>query len=99
MNKNSSHHNPHDKTVTELAERLRSQGLRVQADVSGFRKPPLMTGVRPDIVARGPGVPPLIIEVETKKSMPTDLAQRRALREHAEQMGADFKVVRARRRT
>ncbi len=58
----------HDTEVRRIAEDLKAQGYRVDADLKGFPKPDTISGVRPDILAKK-GKQKKIIEVETPDSV------------------------------
>jgi len=58
----------HDALVRKLAQDLKKKGHDVQADISGYAKPPAFYGMRPDIVAEKDGKR-RIVEVETPDSM------------------------------
>jgi len=82
----------HDAKVQEVARRLEREGFDVQADLPGHPRPPTIGGHIPDIVASKAGKT-LIREVETPGTVKTDKPQQEALREAAEEQGADFRVL------
>ena len=65
----------HDARVRKIAGGYRSQGWKVQADIQGYSKPKSIFHRRPDVIATK-GARERIIEVETKSSMKSDVAQR-----------------------
>jgi len=72
----------HDSRVRKIAGGYKSQGWKVQADVSGYPKPKTIFNKRPDVIAKK-GAREKIVEVETKSSMKSDVAQRNAFRRFA----------------
>ena len=77
MKRTKSLQSKHNTRVRKIAGGYKSQGWKVQADVSGYSKPRTVFNKRPDI--RGTkGTKERIIEVETKNSMKSDVAQRNA---------------------
>jgi hypothetical protein len=64
------------------ARGLEANGWSVQADIRGFKRPPVMNHARPDIVAKK-GTRTRIIEVETPDTRFRDRPQHRKLREYA----------------
>jgi len=75
MKRTKSIQSKHDSRVRKIAGGYKSQGWKVQADVSGYSKPRTIFNKRPDIRATK-GAKERIIEVETKSSMKSDVAQR-----------------------
>ena len=88
----------HDAKVREVARRLEREGYDVQADLPGHSRPPAIGGHIPDIVATRPGKT-LIREVETPGTVKTDKPQQEALRQAAEERGAEFRVLVAKPKT
>ena len=72
----------HDGSVRRRASGLRSNGWSVKADVSGFSRPPVINGSRPDIYATK-GRQRRIVEVETQDTKRRDWQQHRNLRSYA----------------
>lgn len=74
----------HDAEVRRVAKDLERKGYDVEADVTGYPRPPTIGGLRPDVVARK-GVERKIVEVETSesRSTPRDVEQQRAFRQAA----------------
>lgn len=87
----------HDAKVAEVARRLERSGYRVLADLPGHPQPPVLNGYRPDVVAQK-GTRTLVREVETPSTVAADRAQQQALRSWAEEHGAQFRTIVARRR-
>ena len=73
----------HDSRVRRIAGGYKSQGWKVQADVSGYPTPRTIFNKRPDVRAIK-GARERIVEVETKSSMKSDIAQGNAFRRFAE---------------
>ena len=84
MVKKSNNQSKHDQMVRREARKYEQNGWNVSADVSGYSKPPLIAGKRPDIKAVKRGATH-IVEIETKKSMKTDVSQHSTFRRHAGQ--------------
>ncbi len=83
----------HDRRVAEAARRLLAQGLKVTADLPGHRRPPVIGGHIPDIVATD-GRKILIREVETPATARSDAQQLAAFRLFAQRnVGVDFRVL------
>lgn len=57
----------HDAAVRKSAAWYESRDYSVQADIPGKRRPKVIGGHRPDIIARK-GKEEIIVEVETKQS-------------------------------
>lgn len=87
----------HDQKVAELARGLRQRGYQVQSDLPGHPKPPTLNNQVPDIVARK-GSKVLVREVETKSTLQTDKRQQQALQRWADQHGAEFRVILAKKK-
>lgn len=82
----------HDKKVKAEAERLKSQGYSVIADIPGYEKPDGIgkNNFIPDIVAKKTSSTK-IIEVETPESMEKDKEQQAAFKRSAsQQRGTTF---------
>ena len=71
----------HNGSVFKRAIGLESNGWSVKADISGFKRPPILNGARPDIIAKK-GKKIRIIEVETPDTRFRDRPQHRKLREY-----------------
>jgi hypothetical protein len=87
--------NKHDAKVKNIARGYRAQGYRVAADVPGYPQPRSFGRRRPDVVAQK-GRDKVIVEVETPRSMATDVAQRQALRRSAKKKNMRFRTVKTR---
>ena len=74
----------HDKTVRRSAGGYKGKGYSVSADVQGYRKPKLIGGRRPDLIARK-GSREVVVEVETPSSHKRDSSQQEAQTEDSEQ--------------
>ena len=72
----------HNNSVLRRAIGLKSNGWKVKADLPGFKKPPILNGARPDIIAMK-GKRKRIIEVETPETRFKDIPQHRKLRDYA----------------
>lgn len=72
----------HNGSVLRRAVGLEANGWSVKADISGFKRPPVLNGARPDIIAKK-GKKIRIIEVETPNTRFSDRPQHRKLREYA----------------
>ena len=72
----------HDARVRKIAGGYKSQGWKVQADIHGYPKPKSIFHRRPDVIATK-GARERIIEVETKSSMKSDIAQRNTFKRYA----------------
>ena len=83
MKRAKSQQSKHDSRVRRIAGGYKSQGWKVQADISGYPTPRTIFNKRPDVRATK-GARERIIEVETKSSMKTDVAQRNAFKRFAE---------------
>lgn len=57
----------HDAKVLEIAKDFEAKGYEVMADISGYKRPGTLGGVRPDVVAKK-GTERKIVEVETSES-------------------------------
>lgn len=68
MSRSKRSQSKHDAAVQRLAEQLKGQGYKVNADVSGFPRPDTVGGYRPDVDARK-GRQRVIGEVETTDSV------------------------------
>jgi len=87
--------NYHNLKVRSTANRYKNNGWKVHADAPGFKRPnPIGKYNRiPDVVAKK-GKQVRIFEVETPKSMKTDIQQRRAFSKHASaKLNTTFKVL------
>lgn len=75
----------HDSMVRKEALEFKKKGYDVAADISGYRKPGIFNGYRPDVVATKDGQKK-IVEIETPDSKGTlrDKAQNRAFRNAAD---------------
>lgn len=83
MNKRSkSQQSRHDKAVEQLAKNYLAKGLKVRADLKGYKRPDPIKDKIPDIVAVGNGEK-IIVEVETKGTLKPDKEQRQVFREYA----------------
>jgi ribosomal protein S6E (S10) len=82
MKRTKSQQSKHDSRVSRIAGGYKSQGWKVQADVSGYSKPRTIFNKRPDVRATK-GTRERIVEVETKSSMKTDVVQRNAFKRFA----------------
>lgn len=82
MRRTKTQQSKHNTRVRKVAGGYKSQGWKVQADVSGYSKPRTIFNKRPDIRATK-GAKERIIEVETKSSMKSDTAQRNAFKRFA----------------
>ena len=77
----------HNKTVRAIAIMYEKLGYKVQADVSGYTKPDLIHGYRPDVVASRLKPPQsqtllferIIVEVETEDSKNSERAKKQAI--------------------
>ena len=87
----------HDRKVTETAGRLRQAGYKVKADLPGHPKPPKMRGHIPDIYATK-GRKKLVREIETTNTITADKVQHQALQQAAKQSGAEFRVLKAKKK-
>ena len=76
----------HDKKVKQIANRLKRDGWKVQADLPGYDQPdPIGNDDRiPDVVATKAGAK-RIVEVETPETLEADKKQHEALRRSAAQ--------------
>jgi len=72
----------HNGSVFKRAVGLEANGWSVKADISGFKRPPVLNGARPDIIAKK-GKKIRIVEVETPDTRFRDRPQHRKLREYA----------------
>ena len=72
----------HNARVRRVAGGYKSQGWKVQADVSGYSTPRTIFNKRPDIRATK-GARERIVEIETKSSMKSDVSQRNAFKRFA----------------
>lgn len=84
----------HDAKVKQIANKLKKQGWRVEADVGSFDQPkPIGEKKRiPDIVAVK-GKKKKIIEVETKATIEKDKEQQKTFRRSAgQQEGTSFEI-------
>jgi len=75
MKRTKSKQSKHDSRVRKIAGGYKSQGWRVQADISGYSKPKTIFNRRPDVIATK-GARERIIEVETRNSLKSDVPQR-----------------------
>lgn len=83
MTKRSSRNQTcHNNSVMRRAAGLEANGWKVKADLSGFSKPSILNGSRPDIDATK-GKHRRIIEVETQDSKRKDRKQHKNLRNYA----------------
>lgn len=82
--RSKSEQSKHDRTVKKEATKYKRKGWKVQADIHGYPKPPLIAGRRPDVRATKPGTTH-ILEVETPATMKRDKAQHTTFRRHAGQ--------------
>lgn len=87
----------HDAKVAEIARRLARSGYRVLADLPGHPQPPVLNGYRPDVIAQK-GRRTLVREVETRSTVAADKAQQQGLRRWAQDHGAEFRTIVAKRR-
>ena len=88
----------HAAKVREVANRYKRERWKVKADLPGFKEPRTVYGNRPDIIARK-GQKTRLIEVETRKSMTTDTAQRATFQRYANlSPKISFKTLIAKRR-
>ncbi len=87
----------HDAKVAEVARRLERSGYRVLADLPGHPQPPILNGYRPDVVAQKASRV-LVREVETPSTLAADRAQQQGLRRWAQDHGAEFRTIVAKRR-
>ena len=85
----------HDKKVKRVAAGYKSQGYNVKADVKGYPNPLNVSGRRADVVAIK-GRDKVLVEVETRKSMITDVKQRQGLKRIAKNKGYRFRTVKTR---
>lgn len=84
--RNKPQQSQHDRKVKQIADSLKRQGWKVQADLAGFDRPDPI-GKRnhiPDILATRRGTERLI-EVETTQSLKKDTKQHEAFRRSAGQ--------------
>lgn len=88
----------HDQKVAELTRGLKNRGYKVQADLPGHPKPPVMRGYIPDVVAVK-GKKTLIREVETPGTVQADKEQHHALEKAAQELGAEFRVIIAKKKS
>lgn len=84
----------HNKKVRRVAEGYKSRGYKVKADAKGYPKPLNVGGRRADVVAIK-GRDKVLIEVETRKSMITDIKQRQDIRRIAKKNGYRFRTVKS----
>ncbi|MBR9706782.1 hypothetical protein GOV14_07130 [Candidatus Pacearchaeota archaeon] len=82
MKRNNNKQSKHDARVRKIAGGYVSQDWDVSADISGYPKPKVIYGRRPDIIARK-GIKERIIEVETKVTHKADSTQRNAFKRYA----------------
>jgi hypothetical protein len=77
------HQRRHDECVLRSAQWHEWNGYSVTADLPGYTRPKIIYGYIPDMIAckRGDEV---ILEVETYKSLRTDLRQQQAFQLYAE---------------
>jgi Holliday junction resolvase len=76
----------HDTKVRQIAKEMEQKGFKVQADISGYKRPKTIGGYRPDVMAvKGSDIK--IIEVETPDSLKSarDIGQQKAFRQAAKQ--------------
>ena len=84
-NRNLTTQTKHDQMVLRIAREYEGKDYKVYADIEGYRKPPIIGGYRPDVLAVKHGHR-TIVEVETLDSVNThhaaaqDGAFRRACR-------------------
>ncbi len=79
MERTKAQQSKHNARVRKIAGGYKGQGYKVKADISGYSKPRTIYGRRPDVIATK-GARERIIEVETKSSMKSDVAQRNAFK-------------------
>ena len=74
----------HDTEVRRIANELKKQGYKVEADLKNFKKPETVDGYRPDVIATKANQKK-IIEVETTESVGSarDKKQQQAFRNAA----------------
>lgn len=77
---------------------MKRAGYTVKADLPGRKKPPKMQGHIPDVFA-AKGRKKLIRETETSSTITADKAQHAAFRRAAKQRGAEFRVIKAKKKT
>jgi len=82
MKRSKEKQSAHDLRVKKIAGGYKSQGWKVQADVSGYSKPRTIFNKRSDVRATK-GARERIVEVETRSSMKTDASQRNAFKRFA----------------
>lgn len=85
----------HDQKVRRVAGGYKAQGYHVKADSTGYKRPLNVGGHRADVVAIK-GRDRVLVEVETRKSMLSDAAQRQAFRRIAKKNGYRFRTVKTR---
>lgn len=73
----------HDQKVLKEAKALQKKGFSVKADIKGFDKPKSINGRRPDVQARK-GKVEKIIEIETPKTLKTDIQQQNTFEKYAD---------------
>lgn len=83
MKRTNTQQSNHNARVRKIAGGYKSQGWKVKADVEGYSAPRSIYGRQPDVIATK-GKKMRIIEVETNKSLNTDVAQRNAFRRFTE---------------
>lgn len=69
----------HDTEVRKTANNLKEQGYNVAADIRGMKRPPIISGKIPDVIAEK-GNKIKIVEIETEDSLIADIDQRRKFR-------------------
>jgi len=85
----------HDQKVRRVAGGYKSQGYHVRVDSPGYKRPLNVGGHRADVVAIK-GRDKVLVEVETRKSMLSDIGQRQAFRRIAKKNGYRFRTVKTR---
>lgn len=76
----------HDVAVLNSAKWYKTRGYNVSAAIEGFRDPKLISGSRPDLIARKGGTE-ILIEVETKDTKKRHESQHEAFKKYASRKG------------
>ena len=73
----------HDQGVAKVVRYYEDLGYKVSADISGLPKPIIIHGRRPDVLAKK-GKETVIVEVETKETLKTDVDQQKVFKRYAD---------------
>ena len=84
MARNQNSQSKHDNEVRKIADSYKRRGYDVAADILGYKKPPTISGYRPDVTAKKHSHT-TTVEIETKDSVDStrDLAQQKAFKNAA----------------